>query len=71
MTCFLSWRPTASLSLQLDPKTVNEGWRRQTLSLGPLKLAMSLKYLPHPVGQPTLTSQEHPVFGVAIATVAR
>uniref|UniRef100_A0A674NLF7 Uncharacterized protein n=1 Tax=Takifugu rubripes TaxID=31033 RepID=A0A674NLF7_TAKRU len=57
--------------LQLDPKTLTEQWRRQTLSLGQVKLAISLKYRPHQVGPPTLTSQQQPVFGVPIAAVAR
>lgn len=57
--------------LQLDPKTVHEQWRRQTLSLGQVKLAISLKYRPHLVGPPTLKSQEQLVFGVRLETVAR
>ncbi|XP_011604998.2 active breakpoint cluster region-related protein isoform X1 [Takifugu rubripes] len=61
----------AKTSVQLDPKTLTEQWRRQTLSLGQVKLAISLKYRPHQVGPPTLTSQQQPVFGVPIAAVAR
>lgn len=59
------------LFLQLDPKTINEQWRRQTLSLGQVKLAISLKYRPHLVGPPTLTSQEQLVFGLHLETVAQ
>lgn len=57
--------------LQLDSKTATEQWRRQILSLGQVKLAISLKYCRHPIGPPKLTSQEQPVFGVPIATVAQ
>lgn len=58
-------------SRQLDPKTTTEQWRRQTLGLGQVKLAVSLKYRPHPLGPPTLTSQEQLVFGIHLQTVAR
>uniref|UniRef100_H3BYX7 Si:dkey-33c9.6 n=1 Tax=Tetraodon nigroviridis TaxID=99883 RepID=H3BYX7_TETNG len=57
--------------VQLDPKTIDEGWRRQTLSLGQVKLAVSLRFRPHLVGPPTLASQEQPVFGVPLEAVAR
>lgn len=71
---FRPW-PTDSgltaLLLQLDPKTIDEGWRRQTLSLGQVKLAVSLRFRPHLVGPPTLASQEQPVFGVPLEAVAR
>lgn len=50
---------------------MTEQWRRQTLSLGQVKLAVSLKYRPHQVDPPRLTSRGQPVFAVPIATVAR
>lgn len=59
------------LLLQLDPKTLNERWRRQTLGLGQVKLAVSLKYRPHLVGPPSLTCPGQLVFGVHLEAVAR
>lgn len=50
---------------------MNEQWRRQTLSLGQVKLAISLKYRPHLVGPPTLTSRGQLIFGVHLETIAR
>uniref|UniRef100_A0A3B4FI65 Si:dkey-33c9.6 n=1 Tax=Pundamilia nyererei TaxID=303518 RepID=A0A3B4FI65_9CICH len=55
---------------QLDSKTLNKRWKKQTLQLGQVELTLSLKYCPHPLGPPSSTVQQPPIFGVPIETVA-
>ncbi|XP_041821379.1 breakpoint cluster region protein isoform X2 [Chelmon rostratus] len=58
-------------SVQLESKTLNKRWRRQTLHLGQVEVKLSLKYCPHPLEPPSSTAQQQPVFCVPIETVAQ
>uniref|UniRef100_A0A3B4VGF2 Si:dkey-33c9.6 n=1 Tax=Seriola dumerili TaxID=41447 RepID=A0A3B4VGF2_SERDU len=55
---------------QLDSKSLNKRWRRQTLQLGQVEVTLSLKYNPHPLNLPSSTAQQQPVFCVPIESVA-
>uniref|UniRef100_A0AAQ6A8Q4 Rho-GAP domain-containing protein n=1 Tax=Amphiprion ocellaris TaxID=80972 RepID=A0AAQ6A8Q4_AMPOC len=56
---------------QLESKTLNKRWRRQTLQLGHVEVTLSLKYCPHPLEPPSSTAQQPPVFCVSIQSVAQ
>ncbi|XP_070848817.1 active breakpoint cluster region-related protein isoform X2 [Chaetodon trifascialis] len=58
-------------SVQLESKTLNKRWRRQTLHLGQVEVTLSLKYCPHPLDPPSSAAQLQPVFGVPIEIVAQ
>uniref|UniRef100_A0A3P9D496 Si:dkey-33c9.6 n=1 Tax=Maylandia zebra TaxID=106582 RepID=A0A3P9D496_9CICH len=58
-------------TVKLDSKTLNKRWKKQTLQLGQVELTLSLKYCPHPLGPPSSTVQQPPIFGVPIETVAK
>ncbi|XP_076581250.1 active breakpoint cluster region-related protein isoform X2 [Chaetodon auriga] len=58
-------------SVQLESKTLNKRWRRQTLHLGQVEVTLSLKYCPHPLEPPSSAAQQQPVFGVPIEVVAQ
>ncbi|XP_039677253.1 active breakpoint cluster region-related protein isoform X4 [Perca fluviatilis] len=56
---------------QLESKTLNKRWRRQTLHLGQVEVTLSLKYCPHLLKPPSSTAQQQPVFCIPIETVAQ
>ncbi|XP_017281706.1 active breakpoint cluster region-related protein [Kryptolebias marmoratus] len=58
-------------TLKLEPKTLSNRWRRQTLQLGQVEVTLSLKHSSHPLEPPSSTLQLPPVFGVPIQTVAQ
>ncbi|XP_041634817.1 active breakpoint cluster region-related protein isoform X1 [Cheilinus undulatus] len=58
-------------AVKLESKSLTQRWRRQTLHLGQVEMALSLKYSPHPLEPPSSTAQTHPVFCVPIETVAQ
>uniref|UniRef100_A0A8C9W031 Si:dkey-33c9.6 n=1 Tax=Scleropages formosus TaxID=113540 RepID=A0A8C9W031_SCLFO len=57
--------------IQLDPALLKR-WRKTTVSLGPVEVSISLRYSAHPLVPPSSTpTQQPPVFGVHIATLAQ
>ncbi|XP_028284942.1 active breakpoint cluster region-related protein [Parambassis ranga] len=58
-------------TVQLEAKTLNKQWRKQTLQTGQVELSLSLKYSPHPLQPPSSPAQHPPVFCVPIKTVAQ
>nr|XP_046237451.1 active breakpoint cluster region-related protein isoform X2 [Scatophagus argus] len=58
-------------SVQLESKSLNKRWRKQTVHLGQVEVTLSLKYCPHPLEPPGSTAQQQPVFCVPIQTVAQ
>ncbi|XP_054457352.1 active breakpoint cluster region-related protein isoform X2 [Anoplopoma fimbria] len=58
-------------SVKLDSKTLNKWCRRQTLHLGQVEVALSLKYCPHLLEPPSATAQQKPIFCVPIESLAQ
>lgn len=59
-------------SITLDPKSLCNRGRRQTVNLGQVDVHLSLKYTPHPPDPPSPCSQQQqPVFGAPLQTVAQ
>ena len=59
------------VDFQLESKTLNERWRRQTLHLGQVDVTVSLKFSPHPLEPPSASAPLHPVFCVPIEIVTQ
>ncbi|XP_055012269.1 active breakpoint cluster region-related protein isoform X2 [Boleophthalmus pectinirostris] len=66
------WAVLGKTSITLDPKSLSNRWRKQSLNLGEVDVNLSLKYTNHPPDPPSPSSQQQqPVFGVPIETVAQ
>lgn len=59
-------------SIMLDPASLCNQWRRQTLNIGQIDVHLSLKYTAHPPDPPSPSpQQQQPVFGVPIQAAAQ